>query len=232
MTNNRKGIKMILISPYSVFEHIFEVDAIVNTINTKGYMGKGLALECALRFPDMEKKYKKECQKQKIKAGDVWIYEVESEYWEDPEKEIRKTKRLKVLNAATKDDYKFPSKIEWVESVVNEIKNLLNGNEINSITLPKLGAGLGKLNWENVEDIIVTKLSELDKKIIIALDLIPGEREKLGIRRAMKELFSKKTLFENNTEHSYKENISRFRELLNIENVGKKKYSELVRKYY
>lgn len=232
MTNNRKGIKMILISPYSVFEHIFEVDAIVNTINTKGYMGKGLAFECALRFPDMEKKYKEECQKQKIKAGDVWIYEVESEYWEDPEKEIRKTKRLKVLNAATKDDYKFPSKIEWVESVVNEIKNLLNGNEINSITLPKLGAGLGKLNWENVEDIIVTKLSELDKKIIIALDLIPGEREKLGIRRAMKELFSKKTLFENNTEHSYKENISRFRELLNIENVGKKKYSELVRKYY
>ena len=81
---------MILISPYSVFEHIFEVDAVVNTINAKGYMGKGLALECALRFPEMEKKYKEECRKQKIKAGDVWIYEVKSEYWEDPKKEIRK----------------------------------------------------------------------------------------------------------------------------------------------
>jgi len=223
---------MILISPYSVFEHIFEVDAIVNTINAKGYMGKGLALECALRFPEMEKKYKEECRKQKIKAGDVWIYEVKSEYWEDPKKEIRKTKRLKILNAATKDDYKFPSKIEWVESVIKEIKNLLNSKEISSIALPKLGAGLGKLNWENVENIIVKKLYDMDKKIIITLDLMSGEREKLGIKLAMEELFNKKTLFDNVYELSNKENISRFRDFLKMKNIGKKRYSELVRKYF
>lgn len=223
---------MLLVSPYSVFEHIFEVDSIINTINTKGYMGKGLALECALRFPEMEKKYKEACKSGVIKPGDIWEYEVEAEYWKDVGKEIRDKKNILILNAATKDDYKFPSKIEWIEMIVEKIRSILVEKDINSIAIPKLGAGLGKLNWEKVEEIIIEKLYDLDKKIIISLDLFAGERENLGIRLAKRELFSKRTLFGDNTENGIEKDILRFREFLKLKNIGKKRYSELVKKYF
>uniref|UniRef100_A0A7V4KBT2 Macro domain-containing protein n=1 Tax=Fervidobacterium pennivorans TaxID=93466 RepID=A0A7V4KBT2_FERPE len=221
---------MIIISPFSVFEHIHEVDAIVNTINTKGYMGKGLALEFALRFPKMEEAYKKACQQGIIKPGSVWVYQVEVEYWEDVEaKRERKRKLLKVLNAATKDDFKLPSKMEWIESIVDEIKDMLIRDEIQAVALPKLGAGLGKLQWEAVEEVIVTRLYELDKKIIISLDLLAGEREKLAIELAMREFSG--GLFEE-PQKKIEMKIRRFREFLSLEGVGKKRYSELVNKYF
>ncbi|MGC9140154.1 hypothetical protein [Athalassotoga sp.] len=57
----------IILSPYPIFEFIEETEMVINTINTKGYMGNGLAKEFAIRFPEMEKEYIKKCEKNEIK---------------------------------------------------------------------------------------------------------------------------------------------------------------------
>ena len=74
--------------------------ALVNTVNCVGAMGKGVALEFRRRFPDMFKAYKEFCDQRKMKPGMILPYRT-SEPW--------------VLSFAVKDDWKHPSKIDWVE---------------------------------------------------------------------------------------------------------------------
>ncbi|KAF2961041.1 macro domain-containing protein [Fervidobacterium sp. 2310opik-2] len=218
---------MIILSPYSVFEHLGEVEAVVNTINTKGYMGKGLALEFALRFPEMESEYKKLCQQGKIKPGDVWEYESEASYYKSINPLERGKKKIRIYNVATKDDFKFPSKIEWIESGVIKLREKIVNSNVKSIAIPKLGAGLGKLDWESVESIIVEHLYSLDCRIIVTLDYKKGPLEEFALKEALKEI-SNASLF----GISEIKEVSRFRDLMNIENIGKKKYSDLVRRYF
>ncbi|MBM7560456.1 macro domain-containing protein [Marinitoga litoralis] len=199
---------MIRLSPFSLFEFKNDVDVLVNTINTKGYMGKGLAFEFALRYPEMEKEYKGKCLRKEIKPGKIW-------FWED--KEI-------IANFPTKDDYKYPSKIEWISSGLLDLKEYIINNNIRKVALPMLGSGLGGLNWRVVEKEIVEKLYDLDAEIIICLDFQAGEKEKNAIENALYEIFN--PLFGSNIK------ISRFREILEIKGVGKKRYMELLNKYF
>lgn len=222
---------MIVISPYSLFEFLGEADAVVNTINTRGYMGKGLAFEFALRFPEMELEYKEICKQQMLKPGDVWEFEVKTSYYESLSPLKRKNKNIIVYNMATKGDYRRPSKIEWIEKGVDNLKEKLTFSNVKTIVIPKLGAGLGKLDWETVEKVIVEKLHDLDLKIILSLDYLCGPIESFAINNAINEINRKKTLFD---DKDYKNviNISRFRDILKLENIGKKRYAELLRKYY
>lgn len=75
---------------------------LVNTVNCEGVMGAGIALESALRFPEMYERYKKICEDGMLNVGNLWIYKDSNPYW--------------ILNFPTKTYWKLPSKIQYLES--------------------------------------------------------------------------------------------------------------------
>ena len=85
-----------------------DADAIVNTINCVGFMGKGLALEFSLRYPKLLVDYKEKCSKKEINIGKLYYY---------------KEDNILIINFPTKKDYKFPSKLEWIEKGLLEFVN-------------------------------------------------------------------------------------------------------------
>lgn len=216
---------------YSVFEFIDEVDVVVNTINTKGYMGKGLAYEFARWFPEMEEKYINECKQGKIKPGDLWA-------WETKEG----NKKIVVANIATKDDYKLPSKIEYVEKGLENLYKFMLENNFKTAALPPLGAGLGGLNFRKVEEMVFKKFENFDGEIIFAVDKEVGPKEEEALER-LKESVEK--LKESSFYPQELEKIRpfllkvnegfkfrRFRDLKTLKGIGSKKYEKLLNYFW
>jgi O-acetyl-ADP-ribose deacetylase (regulator of RNase III) len=127
-----------------------DVDALVNTVNTVGVMGKGIALQFSRAFPEIDKPYKDACASGKLRIGQV--FSVKLPVLEGPKY---------VINFPTKKHWKGNSKIEYIESglhsLVDEIKRL----EIRSVAIPPLGCGLGGLRWSDVKQQIERVLSGL-----------------------------------------------------------------------
>lgn len=175
---------------------------IVNPVNTDGFMGKGLALEIAARFPKTNEYYKQVCKQGKMKPGDIFFY---------------KEAGIIIANLATKGSYKNPSKIEYIEKGLSNLKKFLDKPEYKNVKviMPKIGCGLGGLNWDEVKALIEKELKSYN--IIIALDEEIGEKESKAVKEVKKEFDS-----------IY--NFKRFREILEV--VSSKRYIELINQYY
>jgi len=119
---------------------------LVNTVNCVGVMGKGIALECKLRFPDMFEKYKEFCEKKLIKPGSLQLWS-NSKPW--------------VLNFPTKVHWKDPSKIEYLERGLDKFKSEYSKKNITSVAFPLLGASLGGLHEELVYKTMIKYLEPL-----------------------------------------------------------------------
>ena len=126
---------------------------LVNTVNCIGVMGKGMALECKLRFPEMFIKYKDSCDKKLFKPGYLQIYK-NSKPW--------------ILNFPTKIHWKDPSKIEYLEQGLKKFQDEYLNKNISSIAFPLLGASLGGLSEELVYE-TMTKYLEPLKNIDIEI---------------------------------------------------------------
>ena len=126
-----------------------QADALVNTVNCVGVMGRGVALQFKKHFPNNYTDYKTACDREDIKPGQIFVHETGELY------------PRYIFNFPTKRHWKGKSKIEDIESgmisLVAEIKRL----NISSIAIPALGSGLGGLNWNDVLPIIEKHLSEL-----------------------------------------------------------------------
>lgn len=132
-------------------------DCIVNTINCVGFMGRGIALEMSIRYPEMEKAYKKKCENNSIKIGTLWLY--------SPQNDLQK-----ILNFPTKIDYKYPSKIEYLKKGLETFRKEYHSYGINSIAFPILGAQNGKINFDvalNLMNEYLSDLNDLDIEIYI-----------------------------------------------------------------
>lgn len=121
-------------------------DALVNPVNTKGAMGKGLALQFKERYPEMYEDYKKACQNKDIAIGKPHV-------WEEDD--------LKIINFPTKKDWRDPSKLSYIEEGLIWLSQYLDENHKDhsfNIAIPALGAGLGGLDWEDVKSLIIKHL--------------------------------------------------------------------------
>jgi len=121
--------------------------AVVNTVNCVGVMGKGIALEFKLRYPEMFKEYQKICFKKLLKPGQILPYR-KSTPW--------------ILNFAIKDDWKDPSKEEWIEESLSKFCNNYKQLGITSIAFPWMGAMNGGIPIETIKTIIRKYLMNLD----------------------------------------------------------------------
>lgn len=131
-----------------------EAEALVNTVNTVGVMGKGIALQFKKRFPQNFKIYLDACKKGTFKTGQILITK-------DGDLMHQKT----IINFPTKVHWKGNSQYEYILSGLKSLKEALIEKEIKSVAIPPLGCGNGGLEWEKVKQLIENELSELECEI-------------------------------------------------------------------
>jgi O-acetyl-ADP-ribose deacetylase (regulator of RNase III) len=133
------------------------VDALVNTVNTVGIMGKGVALMFKEAFPDNFKAYEKACKHKEIRVGKMFVTERHNfigPKW--------------IINFPTKQHWRNPSKIEWIEEGLEDLKRVIIENNIRSVAIPPLGSGNGGLEWGNVRPQIEAALGHVrDVQIVV-----------------------------------------------------------------
>lgn len=127
-----------------------DTEAIVNTVNTKGVMGKGIALQFKKAFPDMYNEYKKECLSGKIQIGKMHVYK---------NKSLLGPKYL--INFPTKIKWQDPSSIEYIERGLDDLVKVIKKYEIRSISIPALGCGQGGLDWNKVYALMMSKFEDI-----------------------------------------------------------------------
>lgn len=125
---------------------------IVNTVNTVGVMGKGIALEFKKRYPEMFDHYKKICDKHNLVIGKLMLWYA-PDHW--------------LLLFPTKEHWRNPSKIEYIEKGLMAFVRKYADYNITSIAFPKLGCGNGELSWKDVRPLMEKYLSDLPIDVYI-----------------------------------------------------------------
>ena len=138
---------------YSLFDS--DAQVLVNTVNTVGVMGKGIAKEFKNRYPEMFEKYKELCKAGRFKTGDLWLYKVP-----DSDRQI--------LNFPTKKHWRGRSKTEYIESGLEKFARTYEDKGISSISFPMLGSNNGGLDWETqVKPLMEKHLKDLPIEVMI-----------------------------------------------------------------
>lgn len=156
-------------------------EALVNTVNTVGIMGKGIALQFKTQFPNNFKTYAKACKEGSFKIGDLLVTEEENLF---SEKKI-------IINFPTKTDWRKPSEYHYIEKGLQELVKLIQERKIKSIALPPIGTGNGGLKWNEVMARIERYLSDIDCEILVFKpnvtihEVLKKERVSLTPARAM-----------------------------------------------
>jgi len=158
-----------------------EAEALVNTVNTVGVMGKGIALQFKNMFPGNFKLYSNACKKNKLRIGQLLV---------TTEEALLAGKKI-IINFPTKKEWRLPSEYQYIEAGLKELVKVINENKIKSIAIPPLGSGNGGLDWNKVKKILEKYLSELNCEIYIyepsaaIQEVLKKERVKLTPARAM-----------------------------------------------
>lgn len=120
-----------------------EVDAIVNTVNCVGVMGKGIALQFKKKWPANFKAYAEACKAGLVKPGQLFIYHAGT---------LATPKYI--INFPTKDHWRGKSRIEFIQDGLVDLVTHIKAHRITSIAIPPLGCGNGGLDWQQVKPLI------------------------------------------------------------------------------
>ncbi|MEX1670453.1 macro domain-containing protein [Zhongshania guokunii] len=133
-----------------------DVDALVNTVNTVGVMGKGIALMFKERFPANMAAYATACKAKEVQVGKVFVTETN---------ELMGPKWI--INFPTKQHWRAKSQLQWIVDGLADLRNFITEHGVRSIAVPPLGAGNGGLNWAHVKPHIDQALGDLDVNVIV-----------------------------------------------------------------
>lgn len=159
-----------------------DVDALVNTVNTVGVMGKGIALQFRRAYPEMFDAYARACREGTVQVGQMHIWPTDA-----------MVGPRFIVNFPTKKHWRSPSQISWIEDGLADLVRVIEEHEIRSIAVPPLGAGNGGLDWALVRPRIVNTLAEvngLDVRLFVpqappaAKDMAPSKLKPLTRGRA------------------------------------------------
>lgn len=156
-------------------------EALVNTVNTVGVMGKGIALQFKNQFPENYKAYKDACKKKELAIGKLLITEAG---------DIIKGRKL-IINFPTKTNWRLPSEYSYIEQGLAELVRKIDEYGIPSVAVPPLGAGNGGLDWNKVKALIEKYLSPVAAEVFVyepnaaIQEVMKTERVKLTPARAM-----------------------------------------------
>lgn len=131
-------------------------EALVNTVNTVGVMGKGIALMFKERFAENFRRYAAACEAKEVRTGKMFVTEVselDGPRW--------------VINFPTKQHWRGNSRMEWITTGLQDLRRFLIENEVKSVAIPPLGAGNGGLDWAEVRPRIEAALGDLSTEILV-----------------------------------------------------------------
>jgi O-acetyl-ADP-ribose deacetylase (regulator of RNase III) len=120
-----------------------EADALVNTVNCVGVMGRGIALQFKNAYPDNFKVYAAACKREAVQPGRMHVFETG-----------QLTPPRFIINFPTKRHWRGKSRIEDIEVGLADLVKVIRDKGIRSIAIPPLGAGLGGLDWNEVRPLI------------------------------------------------------------------------------
>ena len=139
-----------------------EAEALVNTVNTVGIMGKGIALQFKEKFPLNFKLYQKACKNTEVRTGKMFV--TETGFLTNPKY---------IINFPTKTDWRSNSRLEDIAEGLNDLVKVVKEKNILSIAIPALGCGNGGLDWKDVKPLIEERLKPLIE--ILNIEIIePG----------------------------------------------------------
>jgi O-acetyl-ADP-ribose deacetylase (regulator of RNase III) len=128
---------------------------LVNTVNTVGVMGKGIAKDFKAIYPEMFARYQELCERDQFNIGQLWPY---------------RTSNKLVLNFPTKKHWRSPSRVEYIDAGLQNFAANFHVYGVTSISFPLLGCGNGELNWESqVRPVMEQYLGELPIDVYIHL---------------------------------------------------------------
>lgn len=134
-----------------------DVEALVNTVNTRGVMGKGLALQFKKAFPDAFTSYDRACRAGEVRVGQMHVVE-------------RAVAPHLIINFPTKDHWRQPSKVSFITDGLADLVQVVGGLKVRSIAVPPLGCGLGGLDWQEVKPLIVAAFAELPEVRVVLFE--------------------------------------------------------------
>jgi O-acetyl-ADP-ribose deacetylase (regulator of RNase III)/uncharacterized protein YwgA len=153
------------------------VQALVNTVNTVGVMGKGIALQFKEAFPQNFRAYAKACKDHLMQPGKLLVFLEET---------IEGSKII--INFPTKTEWFQKSQYEYIETGLQDLVRVIEAEKINSIAIPPLGCGNGGLKWEKVKPMMEKYLSQLTDVEILIYEPDDKVKEILKKQEAQKEI--------------------------------------------
>ncbi|WP_214403355.1 type II toxin-antitoxin system antitoxin DNA ADP-ribosyl glycohydrolase DarG [Pseudonocardia lacus] len=127
-----------------------DVEALVNTVNTVGVMGKGIALQFKRAFPGNFRSYAEACRRNEVALGTMFTCSVDG---------LGNPKLI--VNFPTKGHWRSKSRIQDIEAGLVDLRRIIDERGIRSIAVPPLGCGNGGLDWSDVRPLIISAFSDL-----------------------------------------------------------------------
>lgn len=135
------------------------VEALVNTVNTVGVMGKGIALMFKERFPANMAAYATACKAGEVETGKMFVTEtgeLMGPRW--------------IINFPTKQHWRTKSRLSWIIDGLADLRRFIEAHGVRSIAIPPLGAGNGGLEWAEVRRCIEQALSDLEGVSVVVYE--------------------------------------------------------------
>lgn len=158
-----------------------KADALVNTVNTVGVMGKGIALQFKEAYPENFRVYYNACRKKELRIGEVLVVE---------DSNLASGPKL-IVNFPTKTHWRYPSEYSYIEQGLQSLRKEIILRHIKSIAIPPLGSHNGGLDWLQVKQIVEQALADVDCDVYLyepseaIVERMKTERVKLTPARAM-----------------------------------------------
>jgi O-acetyl-ADP-ribose deacetylase (regulator of RNase III) len=142
-----------------------EVDAVINTVNTVGAAGKGLALQFRQAYPDNFRAYAAACKRGEVIPGRMFVYDTG-----------RNDRGRYVINFPTKRHWRAGSKLEDVADGLQDLVRVLQELDVGSVAVPPLGCGHGGLRWAEVLPLIEQAAVEIPGIKVVVYPPAPSVR--------------------------------------------------------
>jgi O-acetyl-ADP-ribose deacetylase (regulator of RNase III) len=133
-----------------------DAHALVNTVNTVGVMGKGIALQFKQAYPDNFRAYEAACRRGEVQVGRMFV-------WQSGQLGSPRF----IVNFPTKRHWRESSRIEDIRDGLRDLAKFIGDRGVTSIAIPALGCGNGGLRREDVRPLIVAALEDLDADILL-----------------------------------------------------------------
>jgi O-acetyl-ADP-ribose deacetylase (regulator of RNase III) len=128
-------------------------------------MDAGIAVEFRTRYPEMYEQYRARCKTKprQFNLGDVWLWKSESQPW--------------VFNLGTQEGtWRARASYEAIETALNRMRQLADGEGISSIAIPRIGVGYGGLSWKKVRAIVEKAFEDWPGKMIVYEECVAAEK--------------------------------------------------------